>query len=91
MPNAATSRKNGKKGGRPKGSTTRPQIRDYISQAEVKELVEKAKAQAPENSRLLQFLLEQIFGKAPQSLDVTSGGERITKVEVEIVNGHTQA
>ena len=56
--------------GRPKGSTKKPQISDYITEAEVKSLVATAKKQARIKPELLKFLLEQIFGKAPQSLDL---------------------
>lgn len=64
------SRENGKKGGRPKGSRTLPKIRDYITPEEVKELIQTAKEQAKERPELLRFLLEQIFGRAPQSVNV---------------------
>ena len=62
--------------GRPKGSTTKPQFRDFVSEKEVKELVEQAKGLAKAGKvDLLKFVLEHIFGKAPQNLDVTSNGE----------------
>lgn len=65
--------------GRPQGSTTRPQIRDYISETEVKNLVAKAKKQAREgDTNLMKFLLEQIFGKAPQSFELPDGDGKIT-------------
>ncbi|HVR57231.1 MAG TPA: hypothetical protein VMT72_10435 [Pseudolabrys sp.] len=64
-----TPRDNGKKGGRPVGSTTRPQLRDQLTPRQIEALVEKAveKAEAGD-SILLKFLLEQIYGKAPQPL-----------------------
>lgn len=67
--------------GRPKGSTTLPKIRDHISEKEIKELVAKAKTLAQSgDTNLLKFLLEQIYGKAPQSIELPSGnGEIIIK------------
>ena len=56
--------------GRPEGTTKKPKISDYITEAEVKSLVATAKKQARIKPELLKFLLEQIFGKAPQSLDL---------------------
>lgn len=71
MTKAEAARQNGKLGGRPKGSTTRPQISDYITVEEVEQLVEMAKTQAKERPELLKFLLEQVFGRAKQSMDLT--------------------
>ena len=62
--------KSGNPRGRPVGTTTKPKISDYITEAEVKSLVATAKKQARIKPELLKFLLEQIFGKAPQSLDL---------------------
>lgn len=71
-----SARRNGKLyGGRPKGSTTRPQLRDYITEKEVKELVELAKTQAVDKPELLKFVLEHIFGKAPQVIDANLAGQ----------------
>jgi len=53
--------------GRPKKFT----LYDYITENEVKELVKLAKMHALKGkSDLMKFLLEQIFGKARQSLQV---------------------
>jgi hypothetical protein len=65
--------------GRPKGSFTKPRLKDYISESEVKELIEKAKEQAKGgDTKLLTFILEQIFGKAPQAIDLTSDGKALS-------------
>jgi hypothetical protein len=65
--------------GRPKGSITKPRLKDYISESEVKELIEKAKEQAKGgDTKLLTFILEQIFGKAPQAIDLTSDGKSLS-------------
>lgn len=55
--------------GRPEGSTTRPQLRDILTQDQIDALVTKGieKADAGD-SLMLKFMLEQIFGKAPQPL-----------------------
>lgn len=55
--------------GRPKGSTSRPSIKDYMTPADVKKLTEKAKEKALEgDTNMLKFLLEQVYGKAPQPI-----------------------
>jgi hypothetical protein len=64
-----TSSENGKKGGRPKGSYTRPVIRDYFTKEEIKELVDNAKLKAKEDPAMLRFLIEHVFGKATQPID----------------------
>lgn len=70
--------------GRPKGATSRPQIRDFITPEEVKDLVEKCKEQAKEGRpELMKFLLEQIFGKAVQPIG-NDGDEPFKIMGVEI-------
>ena len=59
--------------GRPKGSTTKPQISDYVTRKEVKDLVKMAKDMAPEKPEILKFLLEQIFGRAVQPVEASGG------------------
>lgn len=76
----AASREQAKKNlakshGRPKGSTTRPQIRDYITDEEIRDLVKTLKEQAIEKPELLKFLLEHVFGKAPQILNFGEDGD----------------
>lgn len=72
------SRKNGTKGGRPKGSTTKPKISDYITDEEVQSIIATAKAKALEgDTKLLTFILEQIFGKAPQSIEANMQGSLV--------------
>lgn len=61
--------------GRPKGSTTKPRISDHISDEDVRELITTAKEKAKDGDvRMLTFILEQIFGKAPQSIDANVSG-----------------
>jgi hypothetical protein len=55
--------------GRPAGSSTLPRLRDQLTPAQIDSLVKTAveKAEAGD-SLLLKFMLEQIYGKAPQPL-----------------------
>jgi hypothetical protein len=55
--------------GRKPGVTNRPQLRDMLTQEQIDALVAKGieKADAGD-SLMLKFMLEQIFGKAPQPL-----------------------
>jgi hypothetical protein len=65
-------------GHRPKGSTTKPRLSDYLDKESVEKLVLKAVQMANSgNETLLKFVLEQHFGKAPQQLDMTSDGRAI--------------
>lgn len=73
------AQENGKKGGRPKGSTTKPRISDYLTEKKVEGLVQKAYEMASiGDTVMLKFVLEQHFGKAPQAVDLTTGGEAIS-------------
>jgi NTP pyrophosphatase (non-canonical NTP hydrolase) len=83
MPKAETSRENGKKGGRPLGSTTKPQLKDYFTAEEIKELAEDLKKEAKNDNNMKRFLAEHIFGKAPQNLNFGEDGEGF-KVNVTI-------
>ena len=67
--------------GRPKGTTTIPKIKDFFTEEDIKELVEQVKKKAREgNDNMLKMLIEQIFGKAPQSIELPGGsGEVIIK------------
>lgn len=63
--------KNINRNGRPKKFV----FNDYITPSEVRALVAKAKLLADKNPKLLIFILEQVFGKAKQSLDANVTGE----------------
>ena len=75
-----TNQRGGKRegAGRKKGSTKKPQISDFITEEEVKDLVAMAKEQATTKPELLRFLLEQVFGKARQAIELSGGEEPIT-------------
>jgi hypothetical protein len=70
--------------GRKPGISNRPQLRDMLSQEQIDALVAKGieKADAGD-SLMLKFILEQIFGKAPQPLTGDGGGPiQIQGVEI---------
>src|SRR3990167_3044253 len=73
------------KGGRPFGSKTRPQIRDFFTKAEIKELVDTAKSQYKDKPELLKHLIDHVFGRAQQPIDMTSGGDKINEIRIRIV------
>lgn len=54
--------------GRPKGATTRPQLRDFFTQEEIIKFVEDLKEDCKTDSSLRKFVAEQIFGKAVQPI-----------------------
>lgn len=71
--------------GRPKGSKTRPQLRDFISEDEVKKIIAEAKKKAREgDTGMLKFILEQIFGKAVQPMEGKLEGEFIINISEKI-------
>jgi hypothetical protein len=82
---AHIARENGKKGGRPKGSTTVPQFRNYVSDAERKKFVKFILASYMGDMRLAVWLGDQLFGKAPQPLTGPEGGPiEIKGVEITV-------
>ncbi len=81
-----TSAANGKKGGRPKGTKTettiaREKAREYLSrrvEEAMAPIVDKAIEQASEGDKAARdWLTDHTWGKAKESIDVTSGGEVI--------------
>ncbi len=73
---------------RPVGSKTKPQIRNYIGKKDIEMLVEKSLKKAKEGDAImLKFLSEQVFGRASQSMDVTSGGKELQPLLVKFING----
>lgn len=53
--------------GRPKGSTKKPKLSDFLNEQDVKNLVDKALQLAREgNENMLKFILDHHFGKAVQ-------------------------
>ena len=66
-----------RKVGRPKKD--RPKISDYMTERQIFDLVEKTIEESTKYQGWDQrkWLLEQYYGKAPQSTDVTSGGNTL--------------
>ena len=55
--------------GRKPGQTSRPQLRDSLTKKQIADLLKKAEDLAMAgDSLMLKFLLEQIYGKAPQTI-----------------------
>lgn len=68
----------GRKPGVSKATELKRKIQDHFSDDEVKELIEDAKEMARSKPEIMKFLLEQIFGKAPQQVELTGkDGEAI--------------
>ena len=55
-------------GGRPKGSKNKISFKSHLSNKEIEKLVNLAKKRAETDGSILKFLLEQIFGRAVQTL-----------------------
>ncbi len=67
--------------GRPKGSVNKFKLRERFTEREIGELVDEAKEQAKKDPVMLKFLLEQIFGKARQSVGI-SGEEEHSPIKM---------
>ena len=59
--------------GRPKGATTRPQLRDFFTKEEIIQFVKDLKEDFKTDSGLRKFVAEQIFGKAVQPIGNDDG------------------
>lgn len=72
--------------GRPKGSITRPRIDvlDYFNEKELKSFWTDLKERAKTDSKLAIYFAEQMSGKAPQSVDLSSGGEKLEPVIIQV-------
>ncbi len=69
--------------GRPKGSTTKPRISDYLTKEDITAIVNKAKEMAlAGNETMIKFISEHHFGKAIQPLAGVDGEPFV----VQIVN-----
>ncbi len=67
--------------GRPKGSVNKFKLRERFTDEEIMTLVGEAKKQAKKDPVMLKFLLEQIFGKARQSVGI-SGEEESSPIKM---------
>lgn len=78
---ARIARENGKKGGRPKGSTTRPVLRSFFSDKELKDFIDNLKQTAKTDPTIMKFVAEQIFGKAVQPIGNDEGQALVVKFD----------
>lgn len=70
--------------GRPKGSINKFKLRDRFTEQEIEELIMEAKVLAKRDPVMLKFLLEQIFGKARQSVGI-SGEDEEPPIKVQAI------
>jgi len=69
-----TSKENGKKGGRPVGSSNKPRITDSISEEELGNIARKAVELAISgDSNMVRYILDHYWGRAPQALTGPDG------------------
>ena len=68
---------NGKKGGRPKGSTSSLRLADYVSEEDKKNFIEFIMSNYMSDMRLATWLGDHLYAKPRQDIDVTSGGEKL--------------
>lgn len=74
--------------GRPVGSKNRPSLYEELSWQECDKIVDKIMEKVEQGDpKILQFIAEQVWGKAPQSMDITTKGNEIKPVLVEFLNG----
>lgn len=55
--------------GRKKGSTSRPVLREYFTDQEIKDFVKNLKESAKTDMNIKKFVAEQLFGKAIQPVE----------------------
>ena len=73
--------------GRKPGSSNRPRLSSQLSLKEKELLVTTALARALQgNDLLLKFMLEQIYGKAPQNVEADVRGELLLTISKEIAD-----
>lgn len=78
MTKAEKNRMNGKLGGRPKGSTTKPRFSDFLKEGDLDKVIAKALQMALNgNEGMLKLVIEHSLGKPLQPTDITSQGEQI--------------
>jgi len=66
-------------GRKPKKANFRKILREYTSEKEIKEFVKIAKETAKKDNKMLQFILDHLFGKPRQTMGLDGGeGKPIT-------------
>ena len=84
---AITSAENGKKGGRPKGSKTRPQFREYMTPEQMEDIVNMMYREALDGKiDAAKWLGDQFFGKALQTqVQEDEDGNKVAPVLVKFI------
>jgi hypothetical protein len=73
--------------GRPVGSGTKPKLSDDLTDKQKELLVAKAYSQALEgDAKLLQFILEQIYGKANQAVELDGGAKFVLEIAKQVAD-----
>lgn len=73
---------NRKGAGRKKGSNAFLKIKDYFTEEDIEKLVLQVKKKAEAGDvQLLKLLVEQLFGKAPQSIELPEGSSGEIKIK----------
>jgi hypothetical protein len=76
-------RKNaGRKEGEAIPSLIKRKFKDYYSEKEIIDIINLAKVKAKEHPDVLKYVLDQLFGKAPQNIQMT--GEDGGKIQIEV-------
>ena len=83
----STSAENGKKGGRPKGSTTKPQFREYMTPEQMVDIVNMMYKDALDGKTdAAKWLGDQFFGKATQTqIQEDEEGNKVAPVLVKFI------
>ena len=76
--------------GRPKGSKNRPQFHTYTDERDRKAFVEWVKESYRDKPELAKWYGEQMFGKAPQALELSNPDGSLKTIVVEKANGDSK-
>lgn len=71
---AHIARENGKKGGRPKGSTNVPKFSDYVTEEDRKTFVEFMMSTYMGDNQIAKWVGDHLFRKPPQDIGDGDGG-----------------
>ena len=86
-----TSAENGKKGGRPKGSTSKPAFHKFISIEQMENVVASMYAEATSGKvEAAKWLGDQYFGKAKQAITGGDDDDNPLKI-IEIIKSHNES
>lgn len=67
--------------GRPKGSTTRPQLRNFVTEEQIQEFVEYMVENYQKKPELAKWFGDQLFGKAVQPIGNDDRGALIVQFD----------